>query len=956
VAGGSGSTVGYWVMNGTNISNINSGNVGIGTTTLAAKLSIQGNGSDLINLFDNTATERFTILNNGNVGIGTTTPGSRLDIQDNITSPITGLANAATIRIRNSNWAEGTTGTGFIEHVNDSLLLGETRINNGHIGFYTNNGVSLGERLTIISSGNIGIGSTTPTYKFEVNGTGLFNQPVIVGTPTINSHAATKSYVDSLVGSSISAGTSGQTLRHNGTSWIANSLLFNDGTNIGIGTTTLAAKLAIQGSGSDLVNIFDNTAAERFTILNSGNVGVGTAAPNQLLVVAGATPTIKISDITATRQPQLELVRGTIDTFGADGYTDWRMYIAGGDLRFFRQDNGGNNGDAITFGALGNLGIGSTTPTYKLEVNGTGLFNQPVIVGTPTGATHAATKSYVDSLVGSGIGAGTSGQTLRHNGTSWIANSLLFNDGTNIGIGTTSPASKLQVIGGSISSPDSGTNSERFGLNSQADGTYANAFGNNANVTGSYSSAFGTDVSVTGNYSTAFGSQTTLHGDDSLVLGEASTVGATPHDISRSIAMGTDNYIYNSNVVALGGAISTTHPNTFLVGTGVFSTAANQVVIGANGFPKTDIFFGNGVTNASPSAYTIHGTSGSGADVPGANLQLAAGQGTGTGIGGSILFQTADAGLTGSSLNPLVTRFIINNTGNIGIGTTTPNYKLDVNGTGAFNQPVIVGTPTGATHATTKSYVDSLVGSGIGAGTSGQTLRHNGTSWVANSILFNNGTNIGIGTTTPIAKLDIPDTGVSGDTLLRAGNSSYFFRVTNGQYPRTEINANGSVMPLTVRQTSASGSGTLSLGNASANSHITTYSANENLRIQPNGTGNILLSYNSGNVGIGTSTPTYKLEVNGTALFNQPVIVGTPTINSHAATKSYVDSLIAGGSGSTVGYWTMSGTNISNSNAGNVGIGTTTPLFKVDINGTFRATASSSSFTLDSNGDIGIGI
>ncbi len=68
------------------------------------------------------------------------------------------------------------------------------------------------------------------------------------------------------------------------------------------------------------------------------------------------------------------------------------------------------------------------------------------------------------------------------------------------------------------------------------------------------------------------------------------------------------------------------------------------------------------------------------------------------------------------------------------------------------------------------------------------------------------------------------------------------------------------------------------------------------------------------------------------ASFAQPIIVGTPTAANDAATKSYVDSAIAGGSGSSVGYWTLSGSNLYPSGSYNVGLGgQTSPVYNLDI-------------------------
>jgi uncharacterized protein (TIGR02145 family) len=70
------------------------------------------------------------------------------------------------------------------------------------------------------------------------------------------------------------------------------------------------------------------------------------------------------------------------------------------------------------------------TTTSTIEVN----------VGTPVSPNWQATS-------GGSLPAGTSGQTLRHNGTTWVSNSTVFNDGTNVGVGTDSPLSNLDIQG-----------------------------------------------------------------------------------------------------------------------------------------------------------------------------------------------------------------------------------------------------------------------------------------------------------------------------------------------------------------------------------------------------------------------------------------------------------------------------------------------------------------------------
>jgi hypothetical protein len=139
-----------------------------------------------------------------NVGIGTTSPRAKLTIADN-GSPM---------------------GARFLD-IGDDVYLTDIDLANT-LGIYgiqdiTRSRLKLGSTGGIISgyNNNIGINRALPAYRLDVNGTGRFTGAVIVGDPTLDSHATTKEYVDSHSGGLPTGGSDGAVLRwtSNGPVW-----------------------------------------------------------------------------------------------------------------------------------------------------------------------------------------------------------------------------------------------------------------------------------------------------------------------------------------------------------------------------------------------------------------------------------------------------------------------------------------------------------------------------------------------------------------------------------------------------------------------------------------------------------------------------------------------------------------------------------------------------------------
>ena len=104
--------------------------------------------------------ERMRIDSSGNVGIGTTSPVARLDVRKN-------QAGYTYIASDNANTAASGTGSGFVMTEGGSVAWYLRNERDGSGKFNIGNSAN---RLTIDSSGNVGIGTTAPGYNLEVRG------------------------------------------------------------------------------------------------------------------------------------------------------------------------------------------------------------------------------------------------------------------------------------------------------------------------------------------------------------------------------------------------------------------------------------------------------------------------------------------------------------------------------------------------------------------------------------------------------------------------------------------------------------------------------------------------------------------------------------------------------------------------------------------------------------------
>ena len=312
-----------------------------------------GSGSNTGGYFQRFSTGgvlRYSVKGNGDIHTTGTVDGVDIATRDAILTSTTTTAGAAlpkaggtmtnTLTVQNNvtsntdpslilNSSSNLSADNYIQMgqgaTSNPIAMGfDNSTNKFKIARNSSGNISSGEHLTIDSSGNVGIGTSSPSTKLSVVNSGAGKQEIANFANNNSGTHALYLYVDN----------------------DANQVYYKSS-----GTS---------GGG----HIFETGNTERMRITSAGNVGIGTDAPGRPLVISGNGPSWELLDAGAGGYyHHYDAGKATIgmDSSGSDGF-------------YFRSYSGGY-ADRVVIKANGNVGIGTTNPSYPLDVTGDTIQN-----------------------------------------------------------------------------------------------------------------------------------------------------------------------------------------------------------------------------------------------------------------------------------------------------------------------------------------------------------------------------------------------------------------------------------------------------------------------------------------------------------------------------------------------------------------------------------------------------